>query len=130
MCHYCGYIEREPKQCPKCKSKMIGGFGAGTEKVEAEINRLFPEAKTLRMDKDTTGRKGAHAAILNKFKQHKADVLIGTQMVMILTMLLLSELYWQICHFLQMISGRVSEPLTLLHRQPEGQEEGTRTEML
>lgn len=81
MCHYCGYIEREPKQCPKCKSKMIGGFGAGTEKVEAEINRLFPEAKTLRMDKDTTGRKGAHAAILNKFKQHKADVLIGTQMI-------------------------------------------------
>lgn len=81
MCHYCGYIEREPKQCPKCKSKMIGGFGAGTEKVEAEINRLFPEAKTLRMDKDTTGRKGAHATILNKFKQHKADVLIGTQMI-------------------------------------------------
>ena len=81
MCHYCGYIEREPKQCPKCKSKMIGGFGAGTEKVEAEINRLFPEAKTLRMDKDTTRRKGAHAAILNKFKQHKADVLIGTQMI-------------------------------------------------
>ena len=81
MCHYCGYIEREPKQCPKCKSKMIGGFGAGTEKVEEEINRLFPEARTLRMDKDTTGRKGAHAAILNKFKQHKADVLIGTQMI-------------------------------------------------
>ena len=81
MCHYCGYIEREPKQCPKCKSKMIGGFGAGTEKVEEEINRLFPEARTLRMDKDTTGRKGAHAAIINKFKQHKADVLIGTQMI-------------------------------------------------
>ncbi len=81
MCHYCGYIEREPKQCPKCKSTMIGGFGTGTEKVEAEINRLFPEAKTLRMDKDTTGRKGAHAAILNKFTQHKADVLIGTQMI-------------------------------------------------
>lgn len=81
MCHYCGYIEREPKQCPKCKSIMIGGFGTGTEKVEAEINRLFPEAKTLRMDKDTTGRKGAHAAILNKFTQHKADVLIGTQMI-------------------------------------------------
>ncbi len=81
MCHYCGYIEREPKQCPKCKSIMIGGFGTGTEKVEEEINRLFPEAKTLRMDKDTTGRKGAHAAILNKFTQHKADVLIGTQMI-------------------------------------------------
>lgn len=81
MCHYCGHIEREPKQCPKCKSKMIGGFGTGTEKVEAEIKRLFPAARTLRMDKDTTLRKGAHGNILNQFLQHKADILIGTQMI-------------------------------------------------
>lgn len=81
MCHYCGHIEREPKQCPKCKSTMIGGFGTGTEKVEAEIKRLFPEVRTLRMDKDTTLRKGAHGNILNQFLRHKADILIGTQMI-------------------------------------------------
>lgn len=81
MCHYCGYIEREPKVCPKCKSAMIGGFGTGTEKVEAEVNKIFPNARTIRMDKDTTGRKGTHGAILSSFKQHKADVLIGTQMI-------------------------------------------------
>lgn len=81
MCHYCGYIEREPKVCPKCKSSMIGGFGTGTEKVEAEINKIFPNARTIRMDKDTTGRKGTHGVILSSFKQHKADILIGTQMI-------------------------------------------------
>ena len=81
MCHYCGHIERQPKQCPKCSSKLIGGFGTGTEKVEAEINRLFPKAKTLRMDKDTTMKKGAHGDILSKFLNHKADILIGTQMI-------------------------------------------------
>ena len=81
MCHYCGHIERHPKQCPKCTSKLIGGFGTGTEKVEAEINKLFPQAKTLRMDKDTTLRKGAHGDILAKFLNHEADILIGTQMI-------------------------------------------------
>lgn len=81
MCHYCGYIERQPKECPKCKSALIGGFGTGTEKVEEEINRLFPKAKTLRMDKDTTMKKGAHGEILSKFLKHKADILIGTQMI-------------------------------------------------
>lgn len=81
MCHYCGHIERQPKECPKCHSRLIGGFGTGTEKVEAEINKLFPSAKTLRMDKDTTMRKGAHGDILNRFLKHKADILIGTQMI-------------------------------------------------
>ncbi len=81
MCHYCGHVERQPKECPKCKSKLIGGFGTGTEKVEAEIKRLFPEAVTLRMDKDTTSKKGAHGDILGKFLNHKADILIGTQMI-------------------------------------------------
>lgn len=80
-CHYCGYINRAPKACPKCKSKLIGGFGTGTQKVEEEIHRLFPEAKTLRMDKDTTMRKGAHGDILNRFLNKKADILIGTQMI-------------------------------------------------
>ena len=81
MCHYCGYRIPEPRECPKCKSKMIGGFGSGTEKVEAEIKRLFPQAVTLRMDKDTTARKGAHGDILNRFLKHEADILIGTQMI-------------------------------------------------
>ncbi|MBE5932004.1 MAG: primosomal protein N' [Lachnospiraceae bacterium] len=81
MCHYCGYIERHPKECPKCKSKLIGGFGTGTEKVEEEINKLFPAAKTLRMDKDTTTKKGAYSKILTDFLNHKADILVGTQMI-------------------------------------------------
>ncbi len=81
MCHYCGHIERKPKECPKCKSKLIGGFGTGTEKVEEEINKVFPQAKTLRMDKDTTSKKGAHGEILANFLEHKADILIGTQMI-------------------------------------------------
>lgn len=81
MCHYCGYINRQPKECPGCKSKLIGGFGTGTEKVEEEIKKLFPQAITLRMDKDTTMKKGAHADILSRFQQHKADILIGTQMI-------------------------------------------------
>lgn len=81
MCHYCGHIERQPKECPKCKSKMIGGFGTGTEKVEEEIKRIFPEAKPLRMDKDTTTKKGAYSKILTDFLNHKADILVGTQMI-------------------------------------------------
>ena len=81
MCHYCGHTERVHKECPKCKSKMIGGFGTGTEKVEEEIKKIFPQAKTLRMDKDTTVRKGSQSNIINHFVNHKADILIGTQMI-------------------------------------------------
>jgi len=81
MCHYCGHIERQPNDCPKCKSKYIGGFGTGTQKVEDEINKLFPEAKTLRMDKDTTAKKGSYSKILTDFLNHKADILVGTQMI-------------------------------------------------
>lgn len=81
MCHYCGHMERNPKECPKCKSKFIGGFGTGTEKVEEEINKLFPKAKTLRMDKDTTAKKGAYSRLLTSFLNHKADILVGTQMI-------------------------------------------------
>ncbi len=81
MCHYCGHIKRQPKDCPKCKSKYIGGFGTGTEKVEEEVAKLFPQAKTLRMDKDTTAKKGAYSKILTDFLNHKADILVGTQMI-------------------------------------------------
>ncbi len=81
MCHYCGHIERTVTECPACKSKLIGGFGTGTQKVEEEINRLFPKAKTLRMDRDTTSKKGSSSEILNDFLNKKADILIGTQMI-------------------------------------------------
>ena len=81
MCHYCGHIERVHKECPKCKSKMIGGFGTGTQKVEEEIKKIFPAIKTLRMDKDTTTKKGSQSNIINQFLNHKAEVLIGTQMI-------------------------------------------------
>lgn len=81
MCHYCGHTEVMPKACPKCSSKLIGGYGTGTEKVEAEVKKLFPGIKTLRMDKDTTKTKGSHGRIINAFRNHKADCLIGTQMI-------------------------------------------------
>lgn len=81
MCHYCGHIEKAVTECPSCKSKLIGGFGTGTQKVEEEINRLFPTAKTLRMDRDTTSKKGSSSEILSDFLNKKADILIGTQMI-------------------------------------------------
>ena len=81
MCHYCGHTEVMPKVCPKCSSKLIGGYGTGTEKVEAEIKKLFPEIRTLRMDKDTTTKKDSHGKIIDAFRSHKADCLIGTQMI-------------------------------------------------
>lgn len=80
-CHYCGHTIANLKECPKCGSKYIRYFGGGTQKVEEEIHTLFPEATVLRMDVDTTGRKNAHAQILNKFEKENVDILIGTQMV-------------------------------------------------
>ncbi|MDE6025148.1 MAG: primosomal protein N' [Lachnospiraceae bacterium] len=81
VCHYCGYSVKKPDKCPVCSSKMIGGFGTGTEKVEAEIKRIFPNAKTLRMDKDTTKKKTSQKDILETFNKKEADILIGTQMI-------------------------------------------------
>ena len=80
-CHYCGYGKKAPDTCPSCGSKLIGGFGTGTEKVEEEVKRLFPDMKTLRMDRDTTMKKGDHARILDAFSRKEADCLIGTQMI-------------------------------------------------
>lgn len=80
-CHYCGFSMPKPKQCPKCASKYIGGFRAGTEKVEEEVKRLFPTARVLRMDADTTGGKEGHSKILSSFKDREADILVGTQMI-------------------------------------------------
>ncbi|MEK7276397.1 MAG: primosomal protein N', partial [Chloroflexota bacterium] len=80
-CHHCGAVRRQPKTCPNCKSARIKYFGAGTEKVESEIQTLFPGAQTLRWDWDTTRAKGAHDIILRHFRDHQADILIGTQMI-------------------------------------------------
>ncbi len=81
ICHYCGYAVDEPKTCPSCGSKLIGGYGTGTEKVEQEVRRMFPGARTLRMDRDTTSKKNSHEQILDSFGKGEADILIGTQMI-------------------------------------------------
>jgi primosomal protein N' (replication factor Y) len=81
LCHQCGYERQKPKTCPQCGGKQIREYGLGSEKVEAEVNQLFPKARTLRWDWDTTRQKDAHEMILTHFANHKADVLIGTQML-------------------------------------------------
>lgn len=81
ICHYCGYETEYVKKCPVCNSANIGTFKIGTEGVEEQIKKVFPEAAILRMDADTTKGKEGHAAILEKFANHEADVLIGTQMI-------------------------------------------------
>ena len=81
LCHHCGNDRRMPEKCPNCGSSRIKQFGAGTQRVQAEVEQLFPEARTLRWDRDTTRSKGSHDAILSSFMAHEADVLIGTQMV-------------------------------------------------
>ena len=80
-CHYCGYTVRNVSECPSCGSSYVKYFGTGTQKIEEEINRLFPAARILRMDTDTTAEKGGHEKILDKFKNGEADILLGTQMV-------------------------------------------------
>lgn len=80
-CHYCGYEEKAVKICPECGSDKIRYFGTGTQKLEQEINKQFPQAKTIRMDVDTVTKKNSHEEILNKFKNEGIDILIGTQMV-------------------------------------------------
>ncbi|MBU3098787.1 MULTISPECIES: primosomal protein N' [Clostridium] len=80
-CHYCGEKEKISKVCPSCGSSYVKYFGVGTEKIEQEINRIFPSARTLRMDFDTTRKKNSYEYIYNTFKNKGADILIGTQMV-------------------------------------------------
>ncbi len=81
ICHYCGYEEGQPSICPTCGSKYIAAFGTGTQKVEELVKREFSGARVLRMDTDTTKNKGGHEEILAAFSQHKADILVGTQMI-------------------------------------------------
>ncbi|MEO0557034.1 MAG: primosomal protein N' [Bacteroidota bacterium] len=80
-CHYCGLSERQPAKCPSCGSFNLRQLGAGTQRVEEEIAEVFPGARVLRMDLDTTTRKGAHRRILDAFGRGEADILLGTQMV-------------------------------------------------
>lgn len=80
-CHYCDYREALPQRCPSCRSPYIKHFGAGTQQVFEAATQLLPEARILRLDRDTTSRKGSHQQILDTFAQGQADVLIGTQMV-------------------------------------------------
>jgi len=80
-CHYCGYAERVPTICPNCQSPHIRHFGTGTQRVEEELARRFPGIRVIRMDVDTTSRKGAHEELLSRFGEGKADVLLGTQMI-------------------------------------------------
>ncbi len=80
-CHYCGHDEYVPSDCPQCQSENIRYFGTGTQKVEEEIYKLFPEARVLRMDVDTTKQKGAHEKILDAFGAGEAEILLGTQMI-------------------------------------------------
>ena len=80
-CHYCGHEEKPVSTCPSCGSDKIRYFGTGTQKLEQEINKIFPKAKTIRMDVDTVTKKNSYEDILDKFKNDNIDILIGTQMV-------------------------------------------------
>ena len=80
-CHYCGFEINNITECPNCKSKKIKYFGSGTQKLEDEIHKFYPEATTIRMDIDTVSKKNSHEEILDKFKNENIDILIGTQMV-------------------------------------------------
>ncbi len=80
-CHYCGYEEGIHKICPECGSKKIKYFGTGTQKLELEINKIFPNASTIRMDIDTVTKKNSHEEILERFNKEQIDILIGTQMI-------------------------------------------------
>lgn len=81
VCHYCGYSEPDRKICPSCGSKYVAGFKVGTEKIEVAVKEMFPEARVLRMDLDTTKGKDGHEKILEEFADGNADILIGTQMI-------------------------------------------------
>ncbi|WP_226578601.1 primosomal protein N' [Halobacillus litoralis] len=80
-CHYCSHEEPMPEECPECESKTIRYFGTGTQKVEEALQELIPEARVIRMDVDTTRKKGAHERLLGQFGEGKADILLGTQMI-------------------------------------------------
>ena len=80
-CHYCGYATPLPKECPKCHENSLSDLGVGTEKIEEELHILLPSVKVLRMDVDTTSKKGSHKKMIDAFRNHEYDILLGTQIV-------------------------------------------------
>lgn len=80
-CHYCGYEQENVTICPECNSTKIKYFGTGTQKLETQVRKIFPNATTIRMDIDTVTKKNSHEDIINRFKKENIDILIGTQMV-------------------------------------------------
>ena len=96
-CHYCGHEEKVCTICPECGSKKIKYFGSGTQKVQDEILKLFPEASTIRMDNDTVTKKNSHENILNKFKNENIDILIGTQLIVKRTSFPKCNFSWGCC---------------------------------
>ncbi|PZF87721.1 primosomal protein N' [Listeria ivanovii] len=80
-CHYCGHEEPVLQKCPSCEGEHIRYFGTGTQKVEESLTKLIPEARVIRMDVDTTRTKGSHEKLLRSFRNHEADILLGTQMI-------------------------------------------------
>jgi len=81
ICHSCNHREMVPTNCPECWSPRIKSFGVGTQRVVEDVQELFPEARTLRWDRDSVTRKGDHERMLDRFLRHEADVLVGTQMI-------------------------------------------------
>ncbi len=81
VCHTCNYRRKMPAKCPQCGSNQIRDYGTGTEKVEQEVQKIFPAARTLRWDSETTRQKGSHDLLLSHFIAHRADILVGTQML-------------------------------------------------
>ena len=81
LCHYCSHEAPVPKKCPQCGGDKIRHFAAGTQRVEQEVRKLFPQAALVRMDSDTTSRRGSHQRLYRRFREGKADILIGTQMI-------------------------------------------------
>jgi primosomal protein N' (replication factor Y) len=81
VCHHCGRRAAQPDQCPQCASRRIRYLGAGTEKIAEQVSALWPQARVVRWDRDVTGAKGSHDAILEQFASRQADVMVGTQMI-------------------------------------------------
>ena len=80
-CHYCGYAKKLETICPECREEAMKNLGVGTERIEEEIKKYLPTARIIRMDMDTTSRKGAHEKIITAFQNHEYDILLGTQMI-------------------------------------------------
>lgn len=81
VCHYCGYHQKKADRCPKCNEESLNYYGLGTEKLEEKLKEMYPYARVVRMDQDTTRNKGMHEQIINDFKEYKYDILLGTQMI-------------------------------------------------